>query len=154
VNVLGDDELLHVVLAGALCVGGGGVGAVSGLRRRVAAWPKFFAVTAIAFGFLAACTTVGFSWIRWNDYDRDIRASVESAKAQGYEIRRSVLGDGTAVYKAKNYVVPDGSFYYFANRSPFRPPWRLVVGWSLVSGTIAALVSLITRTVTRRRARA
>lgn len=150
--VLGDDERLHVALSVAFCIGGGVVGAVLGLRRRDAALLKFFVLTAVAFGTLAACTTLGLSWVRWSEYDRGIRASVESARARGYEVRRSVSDDGTAVYKVRNYFVPDGSLYYFANRSPFRPSWPSVVGWSLFGGAVAALASLVARTITRRRA--
>jgi hypothetical protein len=146
------DELMSLVLLGALCVGGAVVGAVFGLRRQVAPWPKHVGFTAVAFGFLAACTMVGFLWIQWIDYDRGIRASVASARKQGYEIRRDVRGDGTVAYQVKNYVVPDGSFSVFANRSPFCPSWSYIAQWSSVCGVVAALVSLTTRTVTHRQA--
>jgi hypothetical protein len=152
VRSLSYDELSCVVVLGAICVGAAVVGAILGFRRRAASWPTYFASAAVAFGCLAACTTVGVSWIGWSEYDRGVRASVESARGRGHEIRRSVRGDGTVVYEARNYVVPDGSFSVIANRSPFRPSWPFVAGCSSLCGVVSAFASSVTRSVARRSA--
>jgi hypothetical protein len=144
------EEFQCVVLLGALCLGGAIVEFAFGMRRRAVPWPKYVASMSIAFAVLAVFTTVSVSWIGWIDYDRGIRASVESAKEKGYEIRRSERSDGTVVYQARNYVITDGSFSIIANRSPFRPRWSFVASCSLLCGVVAAFFSFAAQVVTRR----
>ena len=149
-NVRSNEEILYAVLLGALCVGGAIVGVIFGLHRRMVPWPTYFALTAVAFGSLAGCTIVGLLWIEWSEYDRGIRASVERVQGEGYVVRRSVRSDGAVVYQVKNYIIPDGSFTIMANRTPFRPVWPFVATMSLYYGSVTAVVSLISRRMTRR----
>jgi hypothetical protein len=144
------EEISYAVLFGALCVGGAVVGAIFGWRRRTTPWPAFFALTAAALGLLTASAVVGSQWAVWADYDKGLRGSVESAKEKGYEVRQSTRDDGTVVYEIKNYVVPDGSYVIFANRSAFRPEWPFILKMAAFFGAAAALVSLASRNITRR----
>lgn len=149
-SALSNELMLYIALLGSLCVGSAVIGAIFAKPRSRTPWPRYFAAVFGAFGLLAATTAVGVLWMQWIDFDRGIRASIETAQSQGYEVQESLRSDGTLVFKIRNYVVPDGSFSIVANRTPFRPAWSFIAIWSVLCGIVAACVSSLAQKIARQ----